>query len=341
MKYDEFAFVNQQLADMLTSDIPLEGALRQLSATMRQGKLRSELSLLEADLSKGVSLADALKPRHLPEFYLRMIQVGVQSNDLPGMLTMLANYYERLNSIWARLKGLMVYPLIVLFASLGLSVLIAFIFSSMFEELNAGMKNNYYSPSLPSPISVMIRTWTPTILLALVLGTVIVAWLLRPCRRWLRWRLPGFKEASLSNLASSCGVMLKGGADLNSSLNLVRELEQGTPAGRELALWQKRLADGHQEISSVTAQAKAFPGLFVWLISSSKGDLVSGFMRAAEIYYNRAIYRIDMLLYAALPVAVLVLGLMIVGQVLPLMRLLIGYMDVLGQVDVPPPSPGD
>jgi len=42
-----------------------------------------------------------------------------------------------------------------------------------------------------------------------------------------------------------------------------------------------------------------------------------------------------------LPVAVLVLGLMIVGQVLPLMRLLIGYMDVLGQVDVPPPSPGD
>src|SRR5262249_8096801 len=148
-----------------------------------------------------------------------------------------------------------------------------------------------------------------------------------------------FKEASLSNLASSCGLMLKGGADLNSSLNLLRELENGTPAGKELTVWQTRLADGHQEIARVTADTKNFPRLFVWLISSTKGDLVSGFMRAAEIYYNRAIYRIDMLLYAALPVVVLMLGLMIVGQVLPLVQMMAGFMDALDSTGSAPPSP--
>ena len=34
MKLDEFAFVNQQLAGMLKSGVPLEGALRQLCETI-------------------------------------------------------------------------------------------------------------------------------------------------------------------------------------------------------------------------------------------------------------------------------------------------------------------
>ena len=53
MKYDEFAFFNQQLAAMLREGIPLEGALRRLCQEMRQGPLRTELQALEADLAKG------------------------------------------------------------------------------------------------------------------------------------------------------------------------------------------------------------------------------------------------------------------------------------------------
>ena len=41
MKLDEFAFVNLQLAGMLKCGIPLEGALKQLCATMRRGGLRA------------------------------------------------------------------------------------------------------------------------------------------------------------------------------------------------------------------------------------------------------------------------------------------------------------
>ena len=60
MKYDEFAFFNQQLAAMLRDGIPLEGALRRLCPEMRRGTLRDELQTLEADLAKGTPMADAL-----------------------------------------------------------------------------------------------------------------------------------------------------------------------------------------------------------------------------------------------------------------------------------------
>ena len=112
----------------------LEGALRQLCAQMRQGPLRREIESLEADLAKGVPLADAVKSRKLPELYSQMLRVGVQSNDLPGVLVTLADYYHRASSIWARLKGLMIYPVIVLVVSLALSVLMAAIYNDLVRE---------------------------------------------------------------------------------------------------------------------------------------------------------------------------------------------------------------
>ncbi|HWY30919.1 MAG TPA: type II secretion system F family protein, partial [Candidatus Acidoferrum sp.] len=129
MKYDEFSFFNQQLAAMLRDGIPLEGALQRLCAEMRRGSLRDELQRLEADLAKGTPIAEALKGRQLPELYKRMVMVGVKSGDLPGALTMLADYFQRQNSVWTRLRSMMTYPLIVMLAAFLISFLLAFIWN--------------------------------------------------------------------------------------------------------------------------------------------------------------------------------------------------------------------
>src|SRR2546430_7270447 len=125
MNYDEFAFFNQQLATMLREGIPLEGALKELSAGMRSGPLKAEIELLEDDLARGTPLKDALAKRKLPRFYLKMVELGVRSNDLPGVLTLLADHYQRTNALWARLKGLMVYPALVIIVALGLTLLLS------------------------------------------------------------------------------------------------------------------------------------------------------------------------------------------------------------------------
>src|SRR4051812_2155706 len=102
MNQDEFAFFNQQLAAMLRDGIPLEGGLRQLCAGMKAGQLRDELQRFEADLSKGTPIKEALASRELPPLYKRMVMLGVRSNDLPGVLTLLADYYHRANALWSR-----------------------------------------------------------------------------------------------------------------------------------------------------------------------------------------------------------------------------------------------
>jgi type II secretory pathway component PulF len=328
MNYDEFAFFNQQLAGMLHSGIPLEGALKQLCAAMHQGALRAELGQLEADLAKGVPLREALPRRKLPEFYARMVQIGAGGNDLPGMLSLLADYYRRRHSLWTRLKGLMVYPAMVLAAALGLSVLFISIYSALvrnaWQDLFAD--SGRLAPGIPALLWLPV-VWlvAATVLLALALGVPSI-------REWLRWRLPGFKESSLCQFAASMKVLLSGGNQFPQALGLMQEMEQGSEMGAELKRWQQQLAAGRGRFNEFAGGGRFFPGLFLWLVGQSGEDLAAGFARAAELYYERARHKMDTLLYAALPVAVLVLGAMIFCQVFSMIQCLVGPLNLLGDM---------
>ena len=149
-------------------------------------------------------------------------------------------------------------------------------------------------------------------------------------RRALRWRLPAFKEASLSQVASVLALMLKSGVPLDKALGLVEKLEQATPASIELARWRQRLAGGHGKFTEIAADGRVFPPLFVWMVGQSGEDLAAGFQRAAEVYQSRAASRAEMLLYSALPCSVMALGLLIVSQIQPVVSAFIQFMNAIG-----------
>jgi type II secretory pathway component PulF len=323
MKNDEFAFFNQQLAAMLRDGIPLEGALRRLCEEMRRGKLRDELQALEADLAKGAPMADALAPRRLPELYKRMILVGVKSGDLPGALTMLADYFHRQNNLWMRLKSLMVYPLIVLFAALLLSCFIAYI-------LGHFIWNNLESLVGQSSITpVWAGVWMAPVLIGVALVVILIGVSFSPARHRLRWRLSVFKVASLARVAAGMELLLKNGVPLDGALQLVEQLEQGTHAETDIAGWRRRLAAGHGKFSEMASASQVFPPLFIWTVAQSGEDLAAGFHRAAELYQSRALYQTEMLLYSFLPCSILALAIMIASQIQPVFSALTGFIRAL------------
>jgi general secretion pathway protein F len=333
MKLDELAYVNQQLAGMLRSGIPLEGALRQIGETMHRGVLQTELQALEADLAKGTPLRAALAARQLPKFHQQMLLVGAQSNDFPGLLTLLADHYQRLHFTWTRLKGLLVYPLIVLVVAFSVSILVAVMFTHFSKE---GVETLVeISPGREASAHLLrltIGLWSPVA----VLGLICVAatgLLAHPrTRRWLQWRMPGYQEAGLSHLASAIALMLRNGCNLNQTLALLSELETGSPTQPELAQWQARLAGGHKTFPELAAGGKVFPPLFIWLVAASGEDWAGGFAQAARVYYERALHRVETLLYAALPVSVLALAFLIVGQIAPMLRIFTSIMGALGDL---------
>ena len=324
MNLDEFAFFNQQLAAMLRAGIPLEGALRQLSAGMRRGRLREELQQLEADLAKGTPLREALSARQLPELYVNMLEVGAQSNNLPAVLTLLADHYQRRHALWTRLKGLMVYPMIVLVGVFLLSCLLSVVLNSYIWPNLLMLTEGREAPT------VLLGLWLSPFLLGLAVLAVVIGATVPPLRRVLRWRLPAFRESSLARVASAMGLMLSSGVPLDKALALAEQLEAGTCAGTELDQWRQRLASGHGKFAEMAPAGRAFPPLFLWLAAHGGDDLAAGFQRAAELYQARASYRAELLLYSALPCSVLLLGLIIISQIQPVVSPLVAFLKAIG-----------
>ena len=322
MNYDEFAFFNQQLAAMLREGIPLEGALKQLCAGMRSGPLRAEIEQLEADLARGTPLKEALARRALPDLYRQMIQIGARSNDLPGVLTLLADHYHRANALWTRLKGLLVYPLIVILVSLGLTLLISLNFSRFLSQFGTELA--------PQPILTVPSIWMPPIVLTLVALLGVAAVCIPSWRARLRWRLPAFREASLAQLASAMALMLKNGTTLPEALALAEALESATPAAKALAHWRQLVEAGQGKPAEWTGDSRPFPPLFLWLVQKGGENVAAGFQKAAEIYQARASYRIEIALYGALPVSILLLGEMVLWQAIPLVRSMTWIMNAIG-----------
>ena len=324
MNDDEFAFFNHQLAAMLRDGIPLEGALHRLCADMRDGVLKTELQSLEASLAKGTPLREAARAGRLPELYQRVLEVSAQSNDLPGVLTLLADHYQRRHSLMTRLKGLMVYPMIVLCSAFLLSCFLGYLLGALvWPSLESITQHT-------STSAARTLLWLSPVVLGLVMITALVALAVPTARRAMRWRLPAFKESSLAQVASAMSLMLRSGVPLDQALALVERLEQGTRAEPELARWRQRLAAGHGKFSDLAEPGHAFPPLFVWLVARGGDDLAAGFQKAAEIFQGRAKHRAEMMLYSALPVSILALGIMIISQTQPVFFTLVRFMNMIG-----------
>jgi type II secretory pathway component PulF len=335
MKYDEFAFFNQQLAAMLRDGIPLEGALKRLCEEMRAGKLRDELRALEADLARGTPMAEALKARQLPELYKRMILVGIKGGDLPGALTMLADYFQRQNDIWTRLRSMMTYPLIVMFAGVLISLIVAFLWSFVigpsFRDVYSGMDMKLPGATLFA-FETLQTIWIFPVILAILFFLVVFIVFQPATRGNFLWRLPAFKEAGVSRIALALALLLKNGVSLPEAIGLVEQLEGNTTAAADLQQWRTKLAGGKAKFSEFAATNKMFPPMFIWMVAGAGEDLIAGLRRAGEVYYSRAVYRTEVALFSVLPIASLFLGAIVLSQAFLVICMFLPMIAMVGNL---------
>lgn len=312
MNLEQLAYVNQQLAAMLRDGLPLEGALRDLATSLRDGQLRGELVALEADLAAGRPLADAVSRRQFPPLYNRLLVAGARSGDLPGALTMAADHYGDIDQRRLRLRALMVYPALVILVGLVMTGLIAWVELSLFRGL--------FEPQARTGLG-RLTLWIIPASFALFATLGVILALVAPLRRWLGWRLPGFRENRVANLSGAVGLMVRQHCPLPDALALARELEQDPRVRSELSAWLERIARGEPPLAGPAGRT-VLPALLPWLARSPAGQLGDGFLRASQFYHRRAMHRLDLLVNGALPLSLVLLGAVTGTQLFFVLRLL-------------------
>ncbi len=113
---EDFATFNQQLAHLTRAGLPVEHGLRLIAQDMRRGRLSATVNRVADELNRGTPLPEAFEKfrRQFPPLYGRLIEAGIRSNNLSGMLLNLGRHVEMVHRLRAAVWRVSAYPLTVL-----------------------------------------------------------------------------------------------------------------------------------------------------------------------------------------------------------------------------------
>jgi type II secretory pathway component PulF len=309
MNTEELAFVNRQLAGMLKSGIPLEAGLKKMTESMSSGRLKDQLAQLGSRLEKGQSVEQAVEGLDLPDTYKRLLVLGQESQSMPKVLSCVADYYERIGTLATRLRGLAIYPMLILVCGLLVAGLMAFL-SSMLKNDVADLTDSFMMGR--SELSQFFgSSWIsifPMGVFAVSFLFYVIALRSQKMRRYFSWKIPMLRDATLAQYAALSETLLASGARLPEVVGMGRKLEAGSAMETDLAQIEQNLAGGHADYDSASRGCRAIPDFFNWIVAQAGEDVAAGFGHARTIYTSRAESKMQAFLYCFLPINILLVG---------------------------------
>jgi type IV pilus assembly protein PilC len=145
---------SRQLATMIEAGVSIVTALTILEQQTDDTYLRHVIGEVRSDVESGMVLSKAFArhPKVFNRLYVAMVEAGESSGTLDSVLDRVAIQIEKDNSLRRRVKGAMVYPIMVMtFACLVLTFMLLFIipvFKSVYDQLGG---------SLPAPTQLLIH----------------------------------------------------------------------------------------------------------------------------------------------------------------------------------------
>ncbi|MBL8148970.1 MAG: type II secretion system F family protein [Blastocatellia bacterium] len=140
LSIEDFLVFNQQLATMLRAGLPILQALGILTKRQKAGFFRTVLEDVETKVRSGTALSEAFAAQGgvFPRLYTASILAGERSGDLDNVLLRYVNYTKTITELRRKLKKTLIYPAILIIASVGLVILMTTYvipkFASLYES---------------------------------------------------------------------------------------------------------------------------------------------------------------------------------------------------------------
>ena len=335
MNTDELAFVNRQLAGMLKAGIPMESGLKKITESMTDSKLKAQLNQLGSRLEKGQLVDKAVVGLDLPETYKRLLALGQASQSMPKVLICVADYYERIGTLATRLRGLAVYPMLILICGIIVSGLMAYLSVVLKNDLVSITQTAEGDTGRAPWFSIYGSVWFSVFPMCVFLvGLCVYSFILRSqkMRKYLSWKIPMLRDAALAQYASLTEVLLSSGAPLPEVMKMVSKLENGSEMEADLKKIEQRLSEGQASYEAASRGCKTIPGFFNWIVSQGGEDVATGFSHARSIYSGRAENKIQAFLHCFLPINILLIGILLLGFCLPHLAILTDLLNMIEQM---------
>lgn len=317
----DLCLITRQMATLVQSSMPLDEVLTATAQQARKPRIKSLMLQVRARVLEGHSLAYALGdfPQIFNEMYCSMVKAGETAGFLGTVLEQLADYTENSQHTAQKLKGAMIYPIILTLLSVAvIGVLMIFVVPDLVSMFN------HTQQELPALTKMVIATseffsekwWT------LIVGFIamIVGWqqLLKSPERRKAWhcmvlKLPfisGFVVAmDTARFASTLSILTSSGVPLLDGLRIAGEVLTNLrlrEASKQVAVTVQEGGSLHRALD----QAEVFPPMMVHMVASGEasGELENMLARSAITQQRELNMSLDNIMGVFEPMMILVMA---------------------------------
>jgi type IV pilus assembly protein PilC len=342
IKLQEVSRFTRQLAAMTSAGLPLVQCLDILVAQTETKIFAQKIQQISSDIQVGSTLADALSkhPQIFNALYCNMVSAGEASGNLDGVLNRIAEYLEKAESLRRKIKGAMMYPMIVGIVAIVVSgLMLTFIiptFAQMFTDLGGVLP-------LPTRIvmglSDFLRHYIFLILLSgigLVLGYIFYN--RTENGRFnidsIKLKIPVFgdlaRKSAISRFSQTLSTLLTSGVTILEALSITAKTAGNKVLEKGLFRTLERISGG-LSIAEPLKDTGVFPPMVIQMIAVGEktGDLSGMLSKISEFYKEEVDAAVDALTSIIEPIMIIFLGVFVGGL---LLAMYLPMFDIIGSV---------
>lgn len=291
----ELALFTRQLATLIQAGMPLEECLRAVGEQSGKNKIKAMVMSVRAKVLEGFSLADSFAeyPNVFPKLYRATIAAGEHAGHLDLVLNRLADYTESRHKSRQKIKMAMMYPIILLSASL---IIVGFLLGYVVPDIVKVFINSNQALPLLTEIIIAasdgVKASWHFILLTVILLVVGVKQGMR--FNGFRYKVHRFilmlplmgnltKNTETARFISTLSILSKSGVPLVDGLRIAVEVVSNEVLKSKVGNTAQVVSEG-ASLRAALEQTGIFAPMVVHMVASgeSSGELDEMLARAAD-----------------------------------------------------------
>jgi type IV pilus assembly protein PilC len=297
----DLVIFSRQLAVMISATIPIVQALRILSQQTSNPVFTDKIIEIANDVDGGMKLSDAMSKHSkiFSNFFVAMIKSGETSGRLEEVLEYLADQMEKDYDLVARIKGAMIYPVVILVGLVGVSVLMmVYILPKLTPMLKeSGAELPAITNWLIAISDFMVSSWYYILFILLILAFIFVYWTKSQSGKnmWdsIKIKIPIFgglfKKIYLVRFTRSLHTLIKGGVPISMALRITAEVVDNK-AYADLIMKTVAEVEAGNSISTLFAKSPLVPKMLSqMMIVGEKTGRIDTILERLSDFYSREI----------------------------------------------------
>ncbi len=320
----DIVLFSRQLSTLVSAGVALVNGLNILSEQIESKPFKAVVMKVKEDIESGLSIAEAMKkhPDAFTDLYVAMIKAGEVGGILDTILERLSMYLEAAEDLKHKVKGAMMYPLVVSIIAGGVTVFLLVGVIPTFKEIFSS-----FGAELPLPTRIVIGIsefltdyWYACLGVPAALFFIFKKWIKTESGRKIFdtqvLKLPLFgpmlRKVAVAKFTRTLGTLIKSGVPILQALETVARTSGNKVIEDALMSARESIREG-ERISDPLKKSGVFPSMVVQMIAVGEetGNLDAMLTKIADFYDQEVDVAVKGLTSMIEPIVIVVMGLVI------------------------------